>query len=162
MAEQKQDWINDVELEDVMIKWNWSHFDGRADTFNDPGDHNFTIILPKETALQLREAGWTSIKENDPYGDDEGAEGEWTMKVKISYKYEAPKIYLIKGDRKFKADESDLSEIRRDSCEQIDVIITPSRWVNGNRTGVTAYAKELYAKVRESRFAQNYADYEEV
>lgn len=159
MAE-KQEWIDDVELEDVTVKWNWSHFDGRADGLNDLGDHNFTIILDERTALELRDAGWTGVKENEPY--EEGDPPEWTLKIKISYKYEAPKVFLIKGERKFRAEESDLADIRRDATEQIDVIITPSRWVQGNRTGVTAYAKELYAKIRESRFSRKYADYEEL
>lgn len=155
-----QNWIDDVELEDVKVKWNWSHFDGRADTMNDEGDHNFTIILPESTARDLIEAGWTGVKENAPY--EEGDDPEWTLKIKISYRFEPPKIYLIKGDRKFRADERDLADIRRDTTEQIDVIFTPSRWVKGSRTGVTAYAKELYAQVRESRFASKYADYEEI
>lgn len=159
MPESKTDWIEDVELEDVKVKWNWSHFDGRADGLNDKGDYNFTVILPEETARELLELGWTGVKENEPY--EEGDPPEWTLKIKISYKYEAPKVYLIKKERKFRADESDLADIRRDVTEQIDVIITPSRWVQGNRTGVTAYAKELYAKVRESRFAEKYNDYEE-
>lgn len=162
MADRKDrgDWIDDEELEDVMVKWNWSHFDGRADTFNDEGDHNFTIILPEETAKELLKRGWTGVKENEPY--EEGDPPEWTLKVKISYRYEAPKIYLIKRGRKFRAEESDLRDIRRDSCSQIDVIITPSRWINGPRTGVTAYVKELYAEIKESRFADKYGDFEEV
>lgn len=158
MAEQ-QKWIEDVELEDVKVKWAFSHFDGRADTFNDEGDHNFTIILPEETAQQLMQEGW-NVREKEGY--EEGDPPEFQLKVKISYRFEAPKIYLIKNGRKFRADERDLSDIRRDTCEQIDVIITPSRWVNGNRTGITAYAKELYATVRESRFASKYSDLEEI
>lgn len=158
MAE-KRDWIEEIELEDIDVKWSFSHFDGRADTFNDEGDHNFQIILPEETARELAAEGW-NVREMDPY--EEGDPPEYLLKVKISYKYEAPKIYLIKGDRKFRADEADLSDIRRDTCEQIDVIITPSRWVNGNRSGVSAYVKELYAKVRESRFEHKYSDYQEI
>lgn len=159
MSEKPGNWIEDVELEDVQVKWNWSHFDGRADTFNDQGDHNFTIVLPEATAKKLLDEGWTGIKESAGY--EEGDPPEWTLKIKISYRFEAPKIYLIKNERKFRADERDLADIRRDTTDQIDVIITPSRWVNGPRTGVTAYAKELYAKVRESRFASKYSDYEE-
>lgn len=161
MAEKRQDWIDDVELADVPIKWNWSHIDGRPDTFNDEGDHNFTVILPKDVALDLLDKGWTAVKENPPY--EEGDDPEWTLKIKISYKYEAPLIYLIKGDRKVRVrDAGDLAQIRRDNTERIDVIITPSRWVNGNRTGVTAYVKEMYAEIRESRFAQRYSDYQEI
>lgn len=159
MPDASQKWIDDVELEDIRVKWAFSHFDGRADTFNDQGDYNFTIILPEETARTLADEGW-AVKELPPY--EEGDDPEFTLKVKISYKYEAPKIYLIKGNRKIRAEEADLSDIRRDTCEQIDVIITPSRWVNGNRSGISAYAKELYAQVKESRFENKYSDYEEI
>lgn len=155
-----RDWIDEVELEDVKVKWNWSHFDGRADTFNDEGDYNYTLILDEKTAADMLEAGWTGIKENPPY--EEGDPPEWTLKVKISYKYEAPRIYLIKNNRKIRAEESDLRDIRRDTCLQMDVILTPSRWVNGPRTGVTAYTKELYAEIKQSRFADKYEDYEEI
>lgn len=157
--EKKKDWIEDIELEDAQIKWAFSHFDGREDTFNAAGDHNFTIILPEETAHKLREEGW-SVREMEGY--EEGDPPEFLLKVKISYRFEPPKVYLIKGDRKLRADERDLADITRATCEQVDVIITPSRWVHGGNSGITAYAKELYAKVKESRFSERYADYQEI
>lgn len=159
MAESDKNWIDDLEIANAQIKWSFSHFDGRADTFNDEGDHNFTVIIDDEMVDKLRSEGW-NIKTFE--GREEGDPPEHTLKVKISYRFEAPKIYIIKGNRKFRADESDLADIKRSTCEQIDVIITPSRWVQGNRTGISAYCKEMYAKIRESRFAQEYADYEEV
>ena len=158
MAEDRQ-WIDDVELEDVAIKWAFSHFDGREDTFNAEGDYNFTMILPDDVAEKLRAEGW-NVRTMDGY--EEGDPPEHLLKVKISYKYEPPKVFLIKGDRKLRAEKRDLADIRRDTCEQIDVIITPSRWVVGGNSGITAYAKELYAKVKESRFSAKYADYEEL
>jgi len=154
-----QKWIDDVELEDVKVKWAFSHFDGREDTFNAQGEHNFTIMLPDDIADKLREEGWNI---RDMAGYEEGDPDEHLLKIKISYKYEPPKVFLIKGDRKLRAEQRDLADIRRDTCEQIDVIITPSRWVNGNASGITAYAKELYAKVKESRFSSKYAEYEEL
>lgn len=160
MANEKRDWIDDVELEDVDVKWNWSHFDGR-DTFSEHPDYNFTIILPEATALEMLDAGWTGVKRNDGY--EEGDPDEWTLKIRISDKFGMPKMYLIKNERRFRINElRDLHDIRRDTCDQIDVIITPSRWIQPGRTGVSAYVKELYAKVRESRFAAKYADYEEI
>lgn len=152
-------WIDDIEIEDAQIKWSFSHFDGRADTFNDEGDHNFTVILEKEHALDLMDQGW-SVKVMEPR--EEGDDPEYLLKVKISYRFEPPKIYLIKGGRKIRADETDLVDIKRSTTEQISVIIQPSRWVHGNNSGITAYAKELYAKVKESRFEAMYADLEEI
>lgn len=159
MAKEKQDWIDDVELEDVKIKWPFSHFDGREDTFNPAGAYNFQIILDEDVAEKLSEIGWNV---RTMAGLEEGDPPEYLLKVKISYKYEPPKIYLIKGDRKIRAEERDLADIRRDTCEQIDVIITPSRWVVGGNSGISAYAKELYAKVKESRFEAKYQDLQEI
>jgi hypothetical protein len=159
MADKKQDWIDDVELEDIRIKWAFSHFDGREDTFNAKGDYNFQIILDEDVAMKLRDIGW-NVRTMDGY--EEGDPPEHLLKVKISYRFEPPKIYLIKGERKIRADERDLADIRRDTCERIDVIITPSRWVVGANSGISAYAKELYAVVKESRFSARYADYEEI
>jgi hypothetical protein len=155
----KQAWIDDLEIENAQVKWAFSHFDGRADTFNDEGDHNFTMILPEDEALKLEEIGW-NIRKMDGY--EEGDPPEYLFKAKISYKYEAPKVFLIKGGRKFRADQRDLSDIRRDSLERLDVIISPHRWVNGPNSGISAYVKEMYATVRQSRFSERYADLEEV
>lgn len=160
MPEENREWIEDVELEDVNVKWAWSNFDGN-DNFNGPGNYSFTITLPEETAKEMLALGWTGIKENEGY--EEGDPPEWTLRIKISYKYEAPKIFLIKNNRRVRVEEErDLHDIRRDMTDQIDVIITPSRWVNGPRTGITAYVKEMYAKVRESKFAEKYSDFEEI
>jgi len=157
---RSSNWIEDLEIENAKVKWAFSHFDGRADTFNDAGDHNFTLIIDDESeARRLMEEGW-NIRVLEPR--EEGDPVEHLLKVKISYRYEPPKIYLIKGQRKFRADETDLSDISRATCLKLDVIIQPSPWVHGRESGVSAYAKEMYATVKESRFSQVYADFEEV
>lgn len=153
------DWIEDLELEDVAVKWGFSHFDGRADTYNEPGDHNFVIMLDEATATRAIEQGW-AVREKEGY--EEGDPPEWHLKVKISYKFEPPRIFLIKGRRKFRAEQSDLADIRRDTCERLDVILTPSRWVNGGNSGITAYVREMYATVKQSRFAERYSDLDDV
>jgi hypothetical protein len=160
MADDKpQGWIDDLEIPDAQIKWAWSHFDGRADTYNDEGDHNFQIIIPQEDVPGLLEMGW-SVSERE--GLEEGDPPQYLLKAKISYRFSDPMIFLIKNGRKFRAKEVDLQDIRRGSTEQIDVILSPSRWVNGPRAGVTAYVKEMYVQIRESRFAAEYSDLEEV
>ena len=157
MAEGRRRWIEDVELPNVQVKWNWSHFDGRGEGLNQPGDHNFTIVLPEAQALELRELGWENVKYHDPY--EEGDDPEYTMKIKISYRFEAPKVWFIKDGRKIRADESDLADIRRDSVQQIDVVISPSPWTQpGGNSGITSYATELYVQIKQSRFEKQYED----
>lgn len=156
---RRENWINDLEIENAEVKWGFSHFDGRADTFNDAGDHNFTLVIDPNEAKKLMDEGW-NIRTLE--GREEGDPPEYLLKVKISYRFEPPKIYLIKRNRKFRADEADLRDISRATCEKLDVIIQPSPWVHGRESGISAYVKEMYATVSESRFAENYADYEEV
>lgn len=153
MAEQ---WIEDVEIENAQIKWAFSHFDGREAAYNDEGDHNFQIILSQEQAMEMTEAGW-NVKEMA--GREEGDPPEYLLKVKISYRFEKPAIYFLKGERRFLADQADLADIKRENVEQIDVIVAPRPWVHGRESGVSAYAKEMYVKISESRFAAKYADY---
>lgn len=151
-------WVEKVEIENVNVKWTWSHFDGR-DPMSGDGNYNFTAILDREQAMALLEDGWP-VKEHDPY--EEGDDPEFTLKLNISWKIEAPRVFLIKNDRKFRAEPDDLADIRRDSTEQIDVIFKPSFWTReGGRSGVTAYVEEMYVKIRQSRFASKYDDFEE-
>lgn len=153
-------WIDDLEIENAQIKWPFSHFDGKKDVFNEEGQRNFTIIIPPENAQFLIDEGWP-IRESKTLEEDDPP--EYLLKVHISYKYEPPKIFLIKGNRKVRVEkESELSDISRSTCDNINVIISPSRWVHGAKTGISAYAKEIYATVKESRFSEMYADYEEV
>lgn len=160
MNDARTDWIDDAEFENAQIKWNWSNFDGN-DNLAGPGNYNFTITLTPEEARILSDQGWT-VKENAPR--EEGDDPEFTFKIKASWDFKAPAIFFIKNGRKFRVNKpEDLADIRRDTCEKLDVICTPSRWKNARgETGVSAYVKEMYVLIKEHRFAEQYKDYEEV
>lgn len=162
MAEQEQEkrpWIDDWEVENAQIKWPFSHFDGRQDTFNDEGDHNFTVIVDEERAQEMMAEGWP-IKVMD--GREEGDPPEYLLKVKISYRYEAPPIFFIKGDKRYRAGKEDLADIKRATVQQIDVIISPKPWIHGRDTGITAYVKEMYVLINQSRFGEKYSEYRDI
>lgn len=158
------DWIDDVELKDLApdeIKWAFSHIDGREDTFNEKGQRDIIVIVSREAADELATLGWT-IKAYERQNADEGDEPEYTFRVRISYKFEAPRIYLIKGRKKIFVDNPDmLNSVRRDNTRKISLIATPSRWTQPGRSGVSAYIKEMYIEVEESRLEAMYADYED-
>jgi hypothetical protein len=160
MADTGFVWIEDVELEDANIKWGWSNWDGRADGgFNNEGDHNFTVSLPPELGEKLKSEGW-NVKTYE--AREEGDPPEYTLEIKISYKFNPPKIYFIKNDRKVRIwDERDLADVTRAATKQVNVVFTPSRWERNGRSGITAYVRELYVEIRESRFADKYKDFEE-
>lgn len=153
-------WIPELEIEDAQIKWAFSHIDGREDRFNEAGEHNFQLIIPEDRVEELRAQGWV-IRSLDGY--EEGDPQEHLLKVKISFKYEPPRIFMIRNGRKFRVESPrDLSDVNRSTTKRIDLVVTPSRWTYGRDTGVTAYVKEMYATVTGSRFADKYADFEEV
>lgn len=155
---KKRVWIEDLEIADAQIKWSWSNFTGAKDNFGEEGKRYFVLILPREKALELQEIGWP-IKENDPY--EEGDEPEFTMKVMISYRFDPPTVFFVKNNRKIRVEEEkDISDIRRDSCEKVDVIISPNPWAKNGRSGITGYVKEMYVSIRQSRFAAEYEDFE--
>lgn len=154
-----KNWIDDFEQEDANIKWAFSNFDGRQSTFNDEGDHNFTLIIDEEKAHEMIAEGW-NVRRME--GREEGDPPEYLLKVKISYRFEAPAVFILKGSRRFRADQADLQDIKRETVKQIDVIVSPKPWVHGRDTGVSAYVKEMYVQINESRFAAKYADYETV
>lgn len=160
------DWIPDLEIENADVKWAWSYFDGRAEGFNNEGDYNFQVRIPEERVQELRDLGW-NIKSFEPR--DEGDPFEHLLKVNISFRFEEPKIFLIKqrtnGEKvKFRVSSPrDLHDIKRPVTERVDVIIKPSRWSQANgRSGISAYVKELYVTIRESRFASDYGDIPEM
>lgn len=160
MTTTEQKWVDDLEYEDARIKWVWSNFDGAKRGFNEEGQYNFKLIIPEIDVDRLREDGW-NVKEQAPY--EEGDAPEYLLDVNISDKFGLPPIYFLKNGRKILIDDiRECKSIKRATCEQLDVIISPSRWVNGDRTGISAYVKEMYVQIKTSRFSDKYDDYEEV
>jgi len=157
-----REWVDDLEIANANIKWGFSRFAGQADMYNEEGDHNFVVIIPPEEAAQLREIGW-NVKEKMAL--EEGDPPENHLQVRISFRKEPPLIYFIKNNRRFSVDHpSELKQIKRATCENLDVIIQPSFWgprPDGSH-GISAYVKEMYVTIRESRFASQYSDFEEV
>lgn len=161
-------WIDELELENARIKWAFSHFAGLEEGFNQAGDHNFTVILDNDLADELYAKGW-NVKSSEPL--EEGDPPERHLKVKISARNGLPLIYFIKiapdgRKRKIQIDEASyLKQIRRDTCEGIDVIVQPSpsdKWTRADgERGVSAYVKEMYVSMRESSIGAKYADYED-
>lgn len=156
-----REYLPELEVSDAQIKWAFSRFDGRADAFHEEGDIDFVIMFDREEADRLRNLGW-NVKEKMPR--EEGDEPEHHLTVKISYRFTPPDIYFIKGKRKYSIDNAkELKQIKYGSCERADLIIQPSFWSRPTGdSGYTAYLKEGYFVLAESRFGAQYADYEPV
>lgn len=175
----QREWINDLEIEDAQIKWTWSHFNGAADTFNAEGNRDFVVTLRPEDAQALLQIpdGWNIKEYQDTREGAEGTEPEYTIKVKISYRFEPPKIFFLKEKevedpetgaktvalRKFRVEnETELNDITRSTVKRIDFKATPSRWSRNGESGVTAYLSEMYVHMQDSKLANMYDDVEEI
>lgn len=158
-AAQERRFIPDLEIPDAQVKWAWSNIAGRKNDYDSEGDHYFQIIIPEDRVNALLDDGW-AVKEHE--GQEEGDPPEYLLKVRVSYRFDPPKVYFLKGRRKIRAEERDLPDITRASTNRLDLVLQPSRWVKNGRTGISAYVKEMYVDMKTSQFDEMYADYEEV
>lgn len=157
---QNKEFIPEEEFEHADVHWGFSHFDGREAMFNEEGDHNFIIRIPEQRALRMQEAGW-NVKQKE--GREEGDPLEWHLKVKIGTKRGMPKIFFVKGKRIIRVEDArELADIRFSVVTNLDLIVQPSRWINGNRQGISAYVKEMYVEMNVSKFDEKYAELEHI
>ena len=163
MANQTQKQIPDVTIRNAEFRY--LNFEGRADAFNEAGEdnRNFQVILPPELAGAMAEDEW-NIKETRPRRNaepDELAEFEPRpyLEVKVSYKFDsmAPKVYMVTPSQMTLLSAETAKLIDTAEIIKMDLVINPSRWTMGAKTGVKAYLKEAYITIKESELAQEYS-----
>lgn len=132
----------------------WRNFEGRKTEYKPEGYRTFHVKLDEVTAVQLAEEGWsiTHRPGNEKYPED-----SYSMKVVVSYEKFAPTIWMITGDRKIPLMEETVRQLDYADLEDISLVVSPSVWKSGTRTGVTAYLNTLYAVVKEDELASEYS-----
>lgn len=161
------------------------NFSGRGTDYNKEGDRNFSVVIPDiDLAVSLYELGWNvqirpknantrvemkascnTFNDRITFLEQRGEleDAIFHLKVNVSYKYEdkAPKIWLIRGtsNRKELMSESNIGTLDKAELENVDLVINPSGWNKGGRTGYMAFLKEAYITIKESSFAEKYRDY---
>ena len=135
------------------------NFSGEARQYNNAGDRNFNAKVSEAQAQMLRNKGFR-IKEMAPnaYND----EPSYFLKVKVSYRFDAPNVNLITSKCTRRLDEDTISELDHMSIEKCDISIVGSHWSQpSGETGVTAYLRSMYATLREDPLELEYASMEE-
>ena len=131
------------------------NFAGEARRLNNAGDRNFNASVSKDQADMLRSKGFR-IKELAPneYSD----ETTYLLKVKVSYRFDAPNVNVITSRCTRRLGEETIGELDRMSIENCDISITGSAWTKpSGESGVTAYLSSLYATLREDPLALEYS-----
>jgi hypothetical protein len=136
----------------------FKNFTGKDDKFAHEGDRSFSVLIDDEDlANQLKNEGW-NIKQLTPRDPDE--KPSYYIKVKISYKVRAPKVWLLTNHKRTLLDESTISTLQYARIENADVVISPWQWDINGKSGIAAYLDTLYVKIEDDPFAEKYADYE--
>ena len=126
------------------------NFEGREQKFNREGDRNFCVVIPDADVVEkLEEDGW-NVKTLQARNEDD--EPVHYIRVKVSYKYRAPKVFvLLEGGKKISLSETNINELDNLYITNVDkVSITPSRWTRDNgESGITGYLKSIYVTLDE-------------
>lgn len=137
-------------IEDANIIYR--HFAGLADDFHREGERDFSLrIDDPDMAEKLINDGWTVREKNL----DDGTRF-WHVKIKISYKFQAPKVYIVKKDKSIPLDESTIGSLDHAEITRADVVVDPSVWTVRGESGITGYLRSLYVVIQEDPFEEKY------
>lgn len=144
-------------IEDARLMF--KNFAGAESEYNAAGDRNFCVALEPDIAEEMRQVGW-NVKELQPRPGYEDEGPTYYIKVKLSYRFEerAPLIVRLNGRQRTNLTERTVSSLDWDEIEHVDLEIRPYNWEKGSRTGVTAYLKSMYVRVKEDRLAAKYSE----
>ena len=131
------------------------NFSGAESKYNRAGDRNFCIkIEDEEESQKLIEDGW-NVKIKNPKDSDR--DPYYFIKVSVSYRYYAPKVYLVTKRNKVLLDEETISELDRADILNVDLVVRPSEWEVNGKTGIKAYLKTMYVTIEEDEFVDKYS-----
>ena len=139
-----------VQMDNARIVW--PNFEGRADTYNRPGDRNFAVVIPDlEMAGALNDMGY-NVKIRPPR--EEGEEPFITLAVKVRFNDYGPKIYLQTGDKRIILTEETVGCIDKIDISSCDLDIRPYEWSRPDgSSGTSAYLQGALIVQELDRFA---------
>lgn len=140
----------------------YRNFAGKPSQYNAEGNRNFGVLLSDEDAEMLKEDGW-NVKYRKP--DENGYEQPW-LPVKVKFGDIPPICQLINSRGKMKLDEETIDQLDWCYIENCDLVIRPYNYPamigkDGSiirPSGVAAYLKSIYVKIREDDFEAKYAE----
>lgn len=146
---------DNVVFEDVRIMFR--NFKGEETPYNRAGNRNFCVVIDDEVfAERMKDDGW-NVKILPPR--EEGDKPLCYIQVVASYKFQPPKVYLLTKTNKTLLDEDTIGELDDVDIESVDLIIRPYNWEVNGKSGVKAYLKSMYVKIREDFLAEKYANF---
>lgn len=134
------------------------NFAGAAKQYNDAGDRNFTIFLEPEIAEEMRNDGYNVKQLKRREDDDPNEPLQDILKVAVSYRIRAPKIFLVTSRGKTPIGEGEVSMLDWQDILKVDLSLNPSAWDVNGKTGIKAYLQSMYMTIQEDELDLEYAD----
>jgi hypothetical protein len=149
---------NDVVLEGVeILPGLWRNFSGAKGKYNAAGKRNFNIKLNEDQYNMLLQNGYNvGITKENP--DDPDAERTMFLKVNIAFTAYGPKVHVYTTESSQVTDfgEEQISLLDTAYIIEADVVIRPYNWEVQGKTGVAAYLKELYVRIKVDPLRSKY------
>lgn len=145
--------LNPVTIEEATLIFR--NFTGAEGRYNAAGDRNFAIVLTPEQAEEMKADGW-NVKFPNPREDEEETRDPY-LQIAVRYNFRPPLVVMITSTGRTNLTEDTVGTLDWADITNADLIIAPSRWNVGDKTGIKAYLRSLYVTVNEDILARKYA-----
>jgi hypothetical protein len=139
------------------------NFAGLEQQFNSAGQRNFSVILPPDLAMKLKDEGWR-VKQLK--AREEGEEGDYHLKVTVNYKTGRPPHCVLLSSRnrtELGADEVAMLDVA--DIKKVDLMIN-GFWSDMAGGGYSGFLKSIFVTINEDElellYAQNPVEMAEV
>lgn len=143
-----------------LLPYPFKNFSGRVSMYNQNGRRQFCVALDAETAQQMKKDGW-NVKLPDPK-DPEVDEYTRDPYIQIEARFDVlpPKIVMITSRGRTFVTEDMVELLDGMEFSNVDLIANASNWNVGEKSGIKAYLKTMYATVDEDELDEKYAEVE--
>lgn len=133
------------------------NFSGREDTFNKEGDRNFSLVLDDDIANDLRKQGW-NIKQKE--NQETGELYPPTLEISVAFNKYPPSVWLLRqtseGIKRVLLSQENVGNLDTIEIENIDLTVRGYRWQVNDKTGIKAYAKEIFVTAYQTPLDSKY------
>lgn len=134
----------------------YRNFTGNATQYKPEGTRTFAVVVDEATADQMVKDGWNVKCKPAHVDQEEGTDKFCFIEVTVGYKYKPPRIITISSSGRTQLSEDMVGMLDWAEFKNVDVIIRAYHWGVGDKTGVKAYLKSMYATIEEDELERKY------